>query len=303
MAPIIDVPFYDPVVLGNPAYIWIMMIEAIIIFAIVMLGYTEIYQRMEPVWGYRDASQSGKTLAIVRGTSGKMWMEPVENVAGIFQAIGAPLKWILTAPVSGQFGKVNAIDVSDDWNIVHNVDIDYAILIAIRAHNADIESKYPLEITEEYLKVDPLDPQEGDQQAETRESRRLFNYKMQQENLIYDYPTFEKHIMNGDLQHRFPNDIVLPPLRIISFKEIQRYLPKWKASHMAGYLNEMVARRAKPEDVESAKKAAMWLAAGGIIFLTCCALGYILITSAHPQAAVTAIQQSLPVIPTVTIPP
>lgn len=249
-ATIVDVPYYDPVIMGNPFYM--IAIYALLFFLAVggLLFYTEVYTRMKEVWGYRDAAASGKPMAIVRGMSGKIWMETVDYVANVFKSINLPLAWIITAPVNGQIGKVNTIDVSDDWNIVHNVDIGFAIQYSAEKWNELI------------LKNNPdKDPEKMD--------------------LIVDWDTYNYHLLNGDMKELFPHGIVLPPFRIIDFREIGRYLPKWKASHFSGYLNQEVEKRMqkKKEDEESAKKMAMWLAAGGLAFLICCTLGYLLLSS------------------------
>jgi hypothetical protein len=251
-ATIIDVPYYDPVIMGNPCY---MVIIYFLIFVIVvgcLLFYTEVYTRMKEVWGYRDAAASGKPMAIVRGMSGKIWMETVDYVANVFKSINLPLAWIITAPVNGQIGKVNTIDVSDDWNVVHNVDIGFAIQYSAETYNNKVIKDNP-EADREKL------------------------------DLIVDWETYNTHLMKGDLKELFPKGIILPPFRIIDFREIGRYLPKWKASHFSGYLTQEVEKRMqkKKEDEESAKKMAMWLAAGGLAFLICAVLGYMLLTNPH----------------------
>jgi len=249
---IVDIPFYDPVVMGTPFYMVLIYFLFFAIFVGVVLFYTEVYSKMREVWGYRDAAASGKSMAIVRGMSGKIWMETVDYVANVFKSIKLPLAWIITAPVNGQIGKVNTIDVSDDWNIVHNVDIGFAIQYSAEKLNEKILEENPSK-----------DPDELD--------------------LINDWDSYSRHLLNGDLQDMFPTGIILPPLRIIDFREIGRYLPKWKASHFSGYLNQEVEKRLqkKKEDEESAKKMAMWLAAGGLAFLICCVIGYLLLSSPH----------------------
>ena len=249
---IVDVPLYDPVIAGNPFYMILIYSLAFFIFVGALLVYTEIYSRMKEVWGYRDASASGKTMAIVRGMSGKMWMETVDDVANVFKSINLPLAWIITAPVNGQFGKVNTIEVCDDLNIVHNPDIGWAMQYSAEQWNRIIIEENP-----------DADPETLD--------------------LIVDWKSYEKHLMNGDLKELFPRGIVLPPFRFVDFKEIERLCPKWKASHFSGYLNQEVEKRMqkKQADEESAKKMAMWLAAGGIVFLLCCVVGYLLLSNPH----------------------
>lgn len=249
---IVDVPWYDPVMMGQPFYMIIIYGLTFAIAVGCLLFYTEVYTRMKEVWGYRDAAASGKPMAIVRGMSGKIWMETVDYVANVFKSINLPLAWIITAPVNGQIGKVNTIDVSDDWNVVHNVDIGYAIQYSAEKWNELVRESNP-------------------------------NADQEKLDLIVDWDTYNKHLMNGDLKELFPTGVILPPFRIIDFREIQRYCPKWKASHFSGYLNQEVEKRMqkKKEDEESAKKMAMWLAAGGIAFLICAVIGYLLLS--HPQ--------------------
>lgn len=249
-AELMAVPLYDPVIMGMPFYMATIYILVFVIVVGCLLFYTEVYSRMKEVWGYRDAAASGKPMAIVRGMSGKIWMETVDYVANVFKSINLPLAWIITAPVNGQIGKVNTIDVSDDWNVVHNVDIGYAIQYSAEMWNKRVRAE-----------------------NNTNEDGEL--------DLIRDWDSYNKHLMNGNLKELFPDGIVLPPFRIIDFREIQRYLPKWKASHFSGYLTQEVEKRMqkKKEDEESAKKMAMWLAAGGLAFLICAVIGYLLLSS------------------------
>lgn len=239
---IITIPLYEPLVMGFPFYmVLIGMLGLILIFGL-MLFKIEVYDRMQPVWGFRDASASGKPQAIIRGMNGKIWLESVEYVANVFSAMSLPLKWIITAPVSGQMGKVNTIEVSDDWNIVHNVDIDYAIVAAVHEWNKD----HPL----------------GD------------------DDHIFDSHTFMKHLMNGGLDKKFPDGVVLPPFRIVDMNEVRRYLPKWSASHHSGFINAKVEERLgdKLKEVPDMMKYAL-IAAGAVILAG--VLAYVMITAAH----------------------
>lgn len=258
MPTLVDVPFYEPVIMGSPLYIWIMSILAFLLVMGAFGVYSEIYMRMREVWGFRDASASGKPMAIIRGSAGKILFETVDYVANVFKAINLPLSWIVTAPVSGQLGKVNVIDVSDDWNIVTNVDIGWAIQYSAESWNLrQIEQNKELEHP---LPIEDLP-------------------------LIIDWQTYQLHLMNGDLERMFPQGVILPPFRIIDFTEQRRYLPRWSASHFAGFINREVERRLEQlkatTDVEGAKRVMMYLMAGGGVFLVCCALGYLILRMAE----------------------
>jgi hypothetical protein len=241
------VPLWEPMIFGNPFYIWLIIILGGLLLLGLVAFKLEVYDKLDPVWGYRAATIANIPLAIVRGMSGKIWLMPVESVAGIFSAMGLPLKWIQTAPSQGQLGRVNTIEVADDWNIVHNVDIDYAIVEAVHKWN-EIWAK---------------DHKEGDP------------------GFIFDYKTFEEHLMNGDLDAMFPTGIKLPPFRNIDLHEIRKYLPKWTASHHSGYINAELEKRKGEDDNTKGMELFKWALAAGAVVLICCILGYIIITSAH----------------------
>ena len=242
MPTIVDIPLYEPIILGFPFYmILIGMLGLILIFGM-MLFKLEVYDRLDPVWGHRAASFKNIPEAIVHGASGKLSLLPVEEVAGIFSAMGLPLKWIQTARTQGQLGKVNVIEVSDDWNIVTDVNIDYAIVEAVHTWN----------------EVNP----EGTPEH------------------IYNYETFEKHMMNGDLDEMFPKGIKLPPFRIVDLHEIRRYLPKWTASHHAGYITEEINKRKSEDDTKGLGLLKYAIIAGGIIVI-CAVFAYVILTAIH----------------------
>jgi hypothetical protein len=239
MAEIVTIPLWDPVFMGNPFYIWLILIMGAAIALGIALFKLEVYDRLEPVWGYRDASMGNIPQAIVRGMSGKIKLLPVTEVAGIFSAMGIPLKWIQTVPSQGQLGKVNTIEVSDDWNIVHNVEIDYAIVEAVHKWN----------------EVHP----------ETTKGH------------IYDSESFDEHLMNGDLDAMFPKGIRLPPFRNVDLHEIRRYLPKWTASHHSGYITAELDKR-KKEDDGKGSDMFKWALLGGAVILGAAVLGYIILS-------------------------
>jgi hypothetical protein len=234
---------YEPIIAGQPFYLILIGFMGLIIVFGAILVYTEIYVRMKPVWPYKSADRDNTPITIITGMNHKIWMDTTEYVAGIFKSLELPLMWILTSTTAaGQMGKVNTIFCGDDWNIVHDQDIDYAIVYAARNWN----EKYP-------------------------------------EQLIKDWETFELHLMNGDLDQMFPEGIKLPPFRVVDTHEIKRYLPKWAASHHAGYINQEVAKR-ENKDKDADKKGLYMAIGAGAIFIIVCALGYMLITSAkcHP---------------------
>lgn len=241
MPTIIDIPLYEPIIAGFPFYLVLLFILGLVIVFGLMLFKLEVYDRLEPVWGHRTASMKNIPEAIVHGMSGKIWLMPVDSVAGIFSAMNLPLKWIQTIHTQGQLGKVNVVEVSDDWNIVHNRDVDYAIVEAAHQWN----EKNP-EGTPEH---------------------------------IFDWATFEKHLMNGDLDSLFPKGIRLPPFRNVDLHEIRRYVPKWMASHHAGYINDELNKRKTEDDKQGIGMVKWALIAGGIL-LICAVLGYVIITAA-----------------------
>jgi hypothetical protein len=149
----------------------------------------------------------------------------------------------------GQFGTSNTVYLSDDWNIVHNLDIDYAIVEIAHKWN-ETHSKVYLETEDGSIEVEA----------------------------IHDWETFEQHLMNGDLDRMFPDGIKLPPFRIVDTHEIRRYLPKWTAAHHAGYINQEVAKREnKDKDVD--KKGFYLMILGGLIIVALCAIGYMILKS------------------------
>jgi hypothetical protein len=241
--PIVTIPLWEPVIMGNPLYIWLILgMGAMIVIGLVAFKL-EIYDRLQPVWGFRYAAVSNTPQAIIRGMSGKIWLAPVKSVAGIFTAMGLPLKWIQTAPSQGQLGIVNTIEVSDDWNIVHNVDINYAIVEAAHTWN------------ETWLKT----------------------HKESDEGYIYDWDSFEKHLMNGDLDSMFPTGIKLPPIRNVDLHEIRKYLPKWTASHHSGYINAELEKR-KVEDDDKGKTLLTYAIIAGGVILICAVLAYLILS-------------------------
>jgi len=245
--PTIDIPLYEPMVLGNPFYmILIMFLGAIIVLGAIAFK-TEVYDIMRPVWGFRDSAASGKPQMIVQGMNGKMWLETVDHVANIFRSLTLPLMWIITIPVAGQMGKVNTSIVSDDWNIIHNLDVDYAIAEIVHNWNANEE----------------LRPEEERQ-------------------YIHDWDTFSFHLMSGNLAQMYPKGVTLPPFCVVDLHEIKAYLPKWDAAHHAGYINQEVANRRKDEDKKGTELIKYAVVAGAVVVL-CCVFGYILLSNARPM--------------------
>jgi hypothetical protein len=247
VADIIALPLYEPIVAGMPFYMVLLMFMGMGIVLAAIAIWTEIYVPMKPVWGFRKSSKNNIPLSIVTGINHKIWFEPTEYIAGLFKSLGLPLMWILTTTTAaGQMGKVNITKVSDDWNIVHDEDIDYAIVYAVNEWNKE-------------------HPAPTDQEKENE--------------FIYDWESFEKHLMNGDLDEKFPDGIKLPPFRVVNTHEIRRYLPQWKASHFAGYINQEVAKR-ETKDKDEGKKLLMFSIGAGVTVIALCAIGYMIITTA-----------------------
>ena len=247
MATVIDIPLYNPLIMGNPLYLWIILgLGGLLVIGIVAFK-TEVYDVMKPVWGFRNAAASGKPQMIVQGMNGKMWLESVDHIANIFKSLSLPLMWIITVPVSGQMGKVNTSIVSDDWNIVHNLDIDYAIVEIAHRWN-----------TNELLK-----PEE-------------------ERHLVYDWDSFSIHLMNGDFKAMFPEGVTLPPFRIVDLHEIKNYVPKWDAAHHAGYINQEVAKRRADDDKKGTELIRYAIVAGAVLVL-CAVFTYLLITNGRPM--------------------
>lgn len=236
---LINIPLYEPVIAGNPFYIWVIMIlGAALVFAL-LIFYKEVYEPMQPVWGFRTAakkSDAKSTQAIIRTMNGKIWLEPLDFIANVFESLNLPLRWIITVPVSGQMGKVNTIDVSDDWNVVHNLDIDYAIVEA--AHRW----------TEKY----PNDP-------------------------LYDWNSFQTKLMDGSLDAMFPQGIKLPPFRVVDMHEIRRYRPKWHAAHHSGFINAKVEER-KGDEEKKGQTLIKYFAIGAVLIIIASAIGYVMLT-------------------------
>lgn len=266
MATIVNLPLYDPVLMGNPLYIWIILFlgAAVVLGAIAFK--TEFLDVMAPVMGFRDSARSNKPQMIVQGMNGKMWLESVDHVANIFRSMTLPLMWIITVPVAGQMGKVNTSIVSDDWNIVHNIDIDYAIVEIAHRWN-DIQEQIMKTLVHENTGL-PYDEEEKMVYA--------------QDNLIYNWDTFDKHLMNGDLFALVPEGVTLPPFRVVDLHEVKNYLPKWDAAHHAGYINQEVANR-KGDEEKKGETLVKYAIVAGAILLICAVFSYLLITNAHPQ--------------------
>ena len=233
MATIVDLPLYEPLVLGLPFYMIIIGGLFVLLMIGLILFKTEVYDQMQPVWGFRHAAASGKPQMIVQGMNGKMWLESVDHVANIFRSLTLPLMWIITVPVSGQMGKVNTSIVSDDWNIVHNIDIDYAIVEVAHAWNI----------------------REDDKPESDRE-------------YIHNWDTFSKHLMNGDFKSMMPEGVILPPFRVVDLHELKNYLPKWDAAHHAGYINQEVNNRRKDETKEGVEIVKYAVIAGAILLIS-----------------------------------
>jgi len=233
MATIVDLPLYEPLVLGLPFYMIIIGGLFVLLMIGLILFKTEVYDQMQPVWGFRHAAASGKPQMIVQGMNGKMWLESVDHVANIFRSLTLPLMWIITVPVSGQMGKVNTSIVSDDWNIVHNIDIDYAIVEIAHAWNI----------------------REDDKPESDRE-------------YIHNWDTFSKHLMNGDFKSMMPEGVILPPFRVVDLHELKNYLPKWDAAHHAGYINQEVNNRRKDETKEGVEIVKYAVIAGAILLIS-----------------------------------
>jgi hypothetical protein len=235
------VPLYNPVIAGMPFYLilLIMMFFALLFGGLVVWQY--IYEPLKPVWGFRTASMNNKPQSIIHGMNGQIWLEATDYVAGLFRSMNLPLMWIITAPVSGQMGKVSTLEMSDDWNIVHNIDIDYAIVEIVHRWNENQKSLNP------------------DTKPEDLVSQGL---------IIYDWKTLEKRLLNGDLDAFVPHGVKLPPFRIVDLHEVRRYLPKWTAAHFAGYINQEVAKRQTKDENSGKTMMTYALIAGGIIIIS-----------------------------------
>jgi hypothetical protein len=244
MATIVDLPLYNPVVAGLPFYIIVIGGLVLLLIMALIVFKTEVYDQMQPVWGFRNASASGKPQMIITGMNGKMWLESVDHVANIFRSLTLPLMWIITVPVAGQMGKVNTAIVSDDWNIVHNQDIDYAIVEIAHAWNEKQNAK--------------------------PESEREF---------VHDWDSFSKHLMNGDFKTMMPEGVILPPFRVVDFHELKNYLPKWDAAHHAGYINQEVNNRRKDETKEGTE-ILKFAVIGGAVLMICAIFAYLIIQQA-----------------------
>lgn len=247
MPTVVDIPLYEPLIMGNPFYLMIIMGMGALIVLGAIAFKTEVYDIMQPVWGFRAAASSGKPQMLVIGMNGKMWLETVDHVANIFRSLTLPLMWIITIPVVGQMGKVNTSIVSDDWNIIHNVDIDYAIVEIVHNWNAREDTK----------------PEE-------------------EREYIHNFDSFNYHLLSGHLTEMYPEGVVLPPVRVVTMKEVKNYLPKWDAAHHAGYINQEVNKRKGDTDnkgMELIKYALVAAAIVGLVFV----LGYIMITNARPM--------------------
>lgn len=144
MADIITVPLYEPIIAGSPFYMVLLVIMGGILALGAIALWTEIYVPLRSVWGLRSAIKNHVPLAIITGMNHNIWMESVEYVAGFFKSLELPLLWIITSKTAaGQIGgKANAIFVSDDWNIVHDQDIDYAIAYAAKKWNKENPDKF-----------------------------------------------------------------------------------------------------------------------------------------------------------------
>jgi hypothetical protein len=243
----IDIPLYEPLIFGNPFYLMIIMFLGAVIVLGIIAFKTEVYDIMQPVWGFRNAAASGKPQMIIQGMNGKMWLESVDHVANIFRSMSLPLMWIITVPISGQMGKVNTAIVSDDWNIVHNVDIDYAIV----------------EIVHTWNELEELKPEE-------------------EREYVHDWNTFNYHLLKGDFAQLFPKGVTLPPFRVVDLHELKNYLPVWDAAHHAGYINQEVNNRRKDDEKKGSELIKYAVVAGSIV-LVCCVLGYIIISNGRPM--------------------
>jgi hypothetical protein len=234
------VPLYNPVIAGLPFYFILIIVMGIMMMFGMLMFWQYFYEPMKPVMGFRTAALHNKPQSIIHGMNGQIWLEATEYVAGLFRSLNLPLMWIITAPVSGQMGKVGTTEMSDDWNIVHNIDIDYAIVEIVHRYNEDVKAKNP-EMSYDDMVKDNL--------------------------IIYDFKTFSSRLMDGTLDSFVPEGVKLPPFRIVDLHEVRRYLPKWTAAHFAGYINQEVLKRIKKPQDEGKEMMKYAIVAGGIIII------------------------------------
>ena len=256
MVEINTIPLYEPIVAGNPFYIILLMFMAAALGLGAIAVYTEIYVPLKSVWGVRGSMRSGTPLSIIFGMNGKIWLEELEHVAGIFSSMNLPLKWIITAPVSGQLDKANTVVISDDWNIVHNLDIDYALV--------ELANLWNEKATREQIRIKVWD-------AESKSVVDGVDL-----DLIFDWETFNVHLVNGDLDKLAPNGVKLPPFRFVNMHEIRKYLPNWDASHHAGYINQKVSERDE-QDEKDGKKLIMYAVIAAAIFGIAVIFAYVML--------------------------
>jgi len=244
-----SVPLYNPVIAGLPFYIIIIFfLFGALVFGFVLF-WQYVYEPMKPVWGFRTASIHNISQSLIHGMNGQIWLEATEYVAGLFRSLGLPLMWIITAPVTGQMGKVSTTEMSDDWNIVHNIDIDYAIVEIVHRFNEKAKVDNPGITLDELVKADLV---------------------------IYDFKSFNTRLMDGTLDAFVPEGVRLPPFRIVDLHEVRKYLPKWTAAHFAGYINQEVAKRDKKKQDEG-KQLMTYALIAGAIFLIACVIGYLIL--------------------------
>jgi len=62
--------------------------------------------------------------------------------------------------------------------------------------------------------------------------------------------------------------------------EIRRYLPKWTASHHAGYITEEINKRKSEDDTKGLGLLKYAIIAGGIIVI-CAVFAYVILTATH----------------------
>lgn len=123
-------------ILGLPWFIWAFVVLGVIIVFSNAL-WVWYWYTMGPVGQYWQAVRKNETLGILLTKGGKLRFAATDYVAGVMQALGLNMSWIIRSPDAWQLGSVPTKLLIDTWGIGADPKLLVAVKTAIGTWNEE----------------------------------------------------------------------------------------------------------------------------------------------------------------------